>query len=132
EAVAGGADDVEVWAGGLHQQQVRALGHVEVDLAHGFAEVRTVHLVAAPVAELRGGVGGFAEGAVEGRGEFGGVGEDGGVRQVRGARFEVRGGCEGRGNCTLFVVRCTLFRARRSWLNSHVSKETWGTRFRGG
>ena len=79
EALAGGADDVEVGHGGLHQEHVGAFGDVEVDLAHGFAEIGAVHLVAAAVAELRRGVGGLAEGAVEGGGEFRGVAEDGRV-----------------------------------------------------
>ena len=79
EALAGGADDVEVGEGGLHQDHVGALGDVEVDLAHGFAKIRAVHLIAAAVAELRRGVGGLAEGAVKGGGELGGVAKDGRV-----------------------------------------------------
>ena len=79
EALAGGADDVEVREGGLHEEQVGAFGHVERDLAHGLTNVSPVHLIAAAVAELRRGVGGLAEGAVKGGGELGGVAHDGRV-----------------------------------------------------
>src|ERR1035438_7293621 len=44
---------------------VGAFLQVELDLAHGFAAVGGVHLVAAPVAELRRGFGGLAERPVE-------------------------------------------------------------------
>ena len=90
EALAGGADDVEVGHGGLHQDHVGAFVEVEIDLAHGFAEVGAIHLVGAAVAELGRGVGGFAEGAVEGRGELRGVAEDGRVGQSRLRRGRVR------------------------------------------
>ena len=60
-------EDVKVGIAGLHQEHVRPLGDVLLDLPHGFAEVGAVHLVAAAVAELRGGVGRLAERAVEGR-----------------------------------------------------------------
>ena len=90
EALAGGADDVEVGHGGLHQDHVGAFGDVEVDLAHGLAEVGAVHLIAAAVAELGGGVGGLAEGAVEGGGEFGGVAEDGRVGEQPAASSAAR------------------------------------------
>jgi hypothetical protein len=78
-ALAGGADDVEVGHGGLHEDHVGAFVEIEVDFAHGFAEVGAIHLIGAAVAELGRGVGGFAEGAVESRGKFRGVAEDGRV-----------------------------------------------------
>ena len=52
EALAGGADDVEVGHGGLHEDHVGAFFKVERDLAEGFAEVGAVHLVGLSVAEL--------------------------------------------------------------------------------
>ena len=79
EAGACFADDVEVGHGWLHEQHVGAFRDVLFNFPHGFAEVGTVHLVGATVAELRSGVGGVAEGAVEGGGEFRGVAEDGRV-----------------------------------------------------
>jgi hypothetical protein len=92
----------KVGEGGLHEDHVRALGDVEVDLAHGFAEVGAVHLVAAAVAELRGGAGGLAEGAVESGGELGGVAEDG--RGV--ARRGVEGGADGFDAAVHHVAGC--------------------------
>src|SRR5690242_15290512 len=82
EAGAGGGDNVEVGHSGLDHDHVRAFFQVELDFTHGFAQVGGVHLVAAAVAELRGGVGSFAEGTVEAGGKLGGVGEDGSVDEA--------------------------------------------------
>src|SRR5262249_17410963 len=60
-------DDVEVRQGRLDHHDVGALVQVEGDLAHGLGGVRRIHLVRATVAELRRGVGGVPEGAVEAR-----------------------------------------------------------------
>ena len=70
------ADDVEVGEGRLDHDHVSAFGEVEGDLAEGLVAVGGVHLVAAAVAELRGALGGVAEGPVEGAGVLGGVGQD--------------------------------------------------------
>jgi len=91
EALAGGVYDVEVGHGGLHQDHVGALTDVEFDLAQGLAEVGSIHLIAEAVAEVGGGVGGLAEGSIEGRGELGGIAENGGV--VAGSGIE--GGADG-------------------------------------
>src|SRR5580658_859820 len=91
DAAAGCGDDVEIGHGGLHENHVGAFVEVEVDFAHGFAEVGAVHLVGFAVAELGGGVGGFAEGTVKGRCDFGGVAEDGRVGEV----FFVEGAADG-------------------------------------
>ena len=52
------------------------------DFAHGLAQVGPIHLIRAAVAELRGGVGGLAEGTVEARGELRSVGKNGRVLEA--------------------------------------------------
>ncbi len=70
------ADQVEIGHRRLHHDHVGAFFQVQLDLAHGFAPVGRIHLVAAAVAELRGRFGGLAERPVEDRGEFGRVGKN--------------------------------------------------------
>src|SRR5208282_5880881 len=82
ETQAGGGDYVEVGHGRLDHDHVGAFFDVERDFAHGFAEVGSIHLIGAAVAELRGGVGGFAEWAVKAGGELGGIGENGRVDEA--------------------------------------------------
>ena len=60
----------------LHQDHVRALTQVLLDLAHGLAQIRAVHLIGAPIAKLRNGIRSFAERSIKRRGELGCVGED--------------------------------------------------------
>src|SRR5580658_1337490 len=91
ETQAGGGDYVEVGQGRLDHDHVSALFDVELDFAHGFAQVGSIHLIGAAVAELRGGVGGLAERAVESRGELGGVRKN---RRVNEAGF-VEGAADG-------------------------------------
>src|SRR5205809_361452 len=67
ELALGPRDDVEVRQGRLDHDDVRALVEVERDLAHGLDRIRRIHLVRAPVPELRGRIGGVPEGAVEAR-----------------------------------------------------------------
>ena len=73
EALLGSPDDVEVGQAGLDHDDVRAFDDVEFDLFHRLFCVGRVHLVGALVAELRRGVQGVAERAVEARSVFGGV-----------------------------------------------------------
>ncbi len=70
------ADHVEVGDRRLDHQHVGALFEVEHGLADRLGGVGGVELVAAAVAELRGRLGGLAEGAVEGGGVLGAVGDD--------------------------------------------------------
>ena len=58
-------DHVEIRERGLHHHHVGALVDVERDFGDRLAAVRGVHLVAAPVAELRRALGGVAERTVE-------------------------------------------------------------------
>ncbi len=81
EALAGGADHVEVRQRRLDHDHVGAFGDVLLALAQRFADVRGVHLVAAPVAERRRRVGRLAERAVEGRRVLRRVRDDRRVRQ---------------------------------------------------
>ena len=60
-------DHVEVRERGLDHHHVGALVDVERDLGERLARVRRVHLVAAPVAELRRALGRVAERSVERR-----------------------------------------------------------------
>ena len=89
-ALARRAHHVQVGHGGLHQDHVRAFFEVEVDLAHGLAQVGAVHLVGLAVAELRRGVGRLAEGPVEGRRELRRVAEDGRLRAAFARRARAR------------------------------------------
>src|SRR4029077_7191402 len=54
----------------------RAFFNVELNLAHGLAEVSPVHLIRTAIAELRSGVGSFAEGTIEAGSEFRGIRKD--------------------------------------------------------
>src|SRR5207237_9564417 len=83
EAVAGGGDYVQIRHGRLDHDHVGAFFDVEFNLAHGFAEVCGVHLIRAPIPELRRGVGSFAERSVEAGSEFGGVGKNRSVGETR-------------------------------------------------
>ena len=74
------ADQIEIRHRRLDHDHVGAFFQIELDLAHGLAPVGRVHLIAAPVAELRRGFGGFAERPVKHRGELGRVGQN---RRVR-------------------------------------------------
>ena len=76
-------DDVEVRQRGLHHHHVGALGDVERGLVERLAGVGRVHLVAAPVAELRRALGGVAERSVQRRRVLRRVGEDRGVGVAR-------------------------------------------------
>ena len=76
EALARGPDHVEVRKRRLDHDHVGALGDVQLALAQRLADVRRIHLVAAPVAERRRRVGRLAERAVERRGVLGRVGDD--------------------------------------------------------
>src|SRR5580704_2615170 len=76
EGVADAPNYVEVRERGLHHDHVGAFVEIEGDFFQGFAGVGGIHLVAAAIAELRRGLGGFAERAVEGGAVLGGVGED--------------------------------------------------------
>ena len=76
EALAHGADHVEVGQRRLHHQHVGALGEVELALAERLAHVGGIHLVAAPVAEGGRRLGDVAERPVEGGGVLGCVGDD--------------------------------------------------------
>src|SRR5215216_6493525 len=73
------AKDVEVRQGGLDHHEVRPLLDIQLDLEKRLAGVGRVHLVAAPITEGGGALGGLAERSVEGRGVLGGVGHDRGV-----------------------------------------------------
>ncbi|HEU5102995.1 MAG TPA: hypothetical protein VFU22_28425, partial [Roseiflexaceae bacterium] len=53
--------DIQVGAGRLDHQHVRALGGVEGDLVQRLAAVGRVHLVGSPIAEARGRLGGLAD-----------------------------------------------------------------------
>src|SRR5256714_6675025 len=72
-------DDVEVCDRGLDHEEVRALHHVQLGLAHRLARVGRVHLVRAPVAERGRAVRRLAERPVEGRRVLHGIGHDGHV-----------------------------------------------------
>ena len=74
-------DHVEVRERGLHHHHVGALGDVERDLGERLAAVRGIHLVAAPVAELRRALGRVAERPVQRRRVLRRVGEDRGRRR---------------------------------------------------
>ncbi len=63
-------DDVQVGHRGLHHHDVGAFVDVDLDFAQRFLDVGRVHLVAAPVAELRRGFGRLAERPVEARAAF--------------------------------------------------------------
>src|SRR6266478_3956790 len=76
EFVADGSNDVEIGEGGLDHYHVGAFFQVEGDFFQGFAGVGGIHLVGTAVAELRSGLRGFAEGAVEAGAVFGGVGKN--------------------------------------------------------
>ena len=82
EGVAHLSDDVEVRQRGLDHDHIGAFLDVERHLAQGFAGVGRVHLVAAPVAELRRRVGSVTEGPVETRSVLGGVAENGRVLET--------------------------------------------------
>ena len=53
ETLPGGGNDVQIGHGRLDHDHVRALLNVQLDLPHGFAQVRAVHLVRAAVTKLR-------------------------------------------------------------------------------
>ena len=76
ERVARLADDVEIRQRRLDHHDVGAFLDVERDLAHRLATVRRIHLIRAPVAELRRRLRGLAERAVEPRRELRGVRHD--------------------------------------------------------
>src|ERR1017187_5737303 len=73
DALTGRAYDVEVGHGRLHEDHVGAFAEVEVNFAHGFADVGAVHLIGLAVAELGCGIGGFAERSGKGAGKLRGV-----------------------------------------------------------
>ena len=77
------ANDVEVRHGRLHHDHVGAFFQIEFDFAHGFARVGRIHLIAAPVAELRRRFGGFAEWSIKDRRIFGGVRNDRRIQETR-------------------------------------------------
>src|SRR5215210_1711496 len=76
------AENVEVRQRGLDHHDVGPLLDVQLDLEERLAGVGGIHLVAAPVAEGRGALGGLAERTVEGRGVLGCVGQDRGVLET--------------------------------------------------
>ena len=83
KAIASLADDVEIRHRRLHHDHVRAFLNIEFDFAHRFARVGRIHLIAAPVAELRRGFRGFAERSVENRSVLRGVRNDGSICESR-------------------------------------------------
>ena len=94
EALARGADHVEVRQRRLDHDHVGALGDVELALAQRLADVGGIHLVAAPVAERRRRVGRLAERPVERGGVLGRVGDDRRLRAApRGSRRRGRPSC---------------------------------------
>ena len=86
------ADDVEIRERGLDHHHVGAFFEVERDFFQGFAGVGGIHLVAAAIAELRRGLRGFAERAVEGGAVFCGVGEDREILEFVVVEFAADGG----------------------------------------
>src|SRR6266436_7147323 len=92
EFFADGANYVEIGERGLDHHHVRAFFKVERDFFQGFAGVGGIHLVAAAIAELRGGLRGFAERAVEAGAVFRGVGKNGGVFEFVLVEFFADGG----------------------------------------
>src|SRR5258706_995430 len=87
-----GADYVEVGEGGLDHYHVGAFFEVEGYFFQGFAGVGGIHLVAAAVAELWRGLGGFAKGTVKAGAVFGGVGKNGDVFEFVLVEFVADGG----------------------------------------
>src|SRR5216684_5134083 len=76
EFVADGSNDVEVGQRGLDHDHVGAFFQIERHFFQRFAGIGGIHLIAAAVAELRHGLGGFAEGAVKSGAVFSGVGKN--------------------------------------------------------
>ena len=91
EAAAGFVDQVEVGHGRLDHDHVGALFQVQFDFPHGLAPVGRVHLVTAPVAELRSGFGRLTKRPVEHRGEFSGVRKDRNVGEAIGVQLAADG-----------------------------------------
>ena len=81
ETLAHRPDHVEVGERRLDHQHVCTLVEVERAFAKRLADVRWIHLVAAPVSEGRGRFGHLAERAVERGGVLGGIGDDRRLRQ---------------------------------------------------
>ena len=82
DAVPGLTDDIEVGHGRLDHDDVGTFVEVEADFLHGFPGIGRIHLILAAVTELRGRIGGIAEGTVKSRGVFDGVGHDGYVLEA--------------------------------------------------
>ncbi len=66
-------NQIQVRQRGLDHDNIRALPHVERTLAHGFAGVMPIHLVAFPVAKRRRGACRVPERPVKGRSELRGI-----------------------------------------------------------
>ncbi len=69
-------DDVQISQCRLDHDDVRAFLNIEGNFAHRLVAVRGIHLIAAAVAELRRGFGGFAKWSIESRRKLRRVGHD--------------------------------------------------------
>src|SRR3984957_20058003 len=76
ESIAHALNDVEVRQRGFHHDYVAAFFQIERHFAQRLARVSRIHLIAAAVAELRSGLRGFAERAVEARAILRGIRQD--------------------------------------------------------
>ena len=76
------SDHVQVGQRGFHHDDIGPLIQIEPHLADRLGCIGRIHLIGAPIAELRGRVGRLAERAVEARCILGGIGHDRGFREA--------------------------------------------------